>query len=333
MSEKKLHPWHGIVRLISLIVIFVCIIIAATQINYSAIVDNISSIGYEMSPELADIVDDIKLTRDGERILMATRPELQEAEEFNQNCVSGDSESATLGCYSNNRIFIYNIVRSELEGIRQVTLAHELLHAVWARMTDSERRELHDSLDSIYQTEESIREHMKLYSPDGYYDELHSTIGSQISPDKLSEPLRNHYAKYFTNQSKLAEFYDGYNAQFKVASDRIKELEKEIAERKDAVIKKQEEYMLNNSILSNDINDFNARARNGSFESVEQFHQEREALIQRQSVQRAAYQEIMNYISDTNALVNEYNNNIARKTSLYKSIDSKIDQPDDTTEE
>ena len=85
--------------------------------------------------------------------------------------------------------------------------------------------------------------------------------------------------------------------------------------------------------ISNDINDFNARARNGSFESVEQFHQEREALIQRQSVQRVAYQEIMNYISDTNALVNEYNNNIARKTSLYKSIDSKIDQPDDTTEE
>lgn len=322
-----------IAKLIASLVVLGLIAFAATQIDYAAIRDNITAIGYEMSPELASIVDDIKLTRDGERILMGTRPELQDAENFNESCGTLDDGTATLGCYKENRIYVYNITRSELHGIRQVTLAHELLHAVWARMNDSERSALHDSLQSLYDSDSDIKKHLDLYSSSDFYDELHSVVGSQVSPQKMPEPLQKHFAKYFTDQAKIADFYDNYNSLFKVATERMEVLKVEIAEHRETIKTQKEEYELMNFELTNDVNDFNARARNGSFASIEEFNNERQALLQRQNVLKEKYQEIINNVTEANQLINEYNSNIARKTELYRSIDSTIDQPDSPTEE
>jgi hypothetical protein len=322
-----------IAKLIASVIILGLVAFAASQIDYGAIRDNLTAIGYEMSPEMSELANDIELTRAGERILMATRPELQEAADFNQSCNSTDVEAATLGCYNNNHIYIYNVMRSELRGIRQVTLVHELLHAVWARMNDSERSALYNSLKSVYDANEDVRSHLEIYSADDFYDELHSTVGSQIHPDNLPEALRNHYAKYLANQSKVAEYYDGYNSIFKAATERMEVLKAEIDTHRETIQRLKEEYTNENFNLTNDVNDFNARAKNGSFTSLEQFNSERQSLVQRQTDLRTKYQELQNLVTETNGLISEYNSNIARKTELYQSINSNIEQPNSSTTE
>jgi hypothetical protein len=217
MSGKNSKRTHNIIRLICFIVILACAFVATTQIDYTAFVDNISSIGYEASQELDEIINDLSLTKDGQRILLATRPELQDATNFNKSCISTDTSSSILGCYTNNRVYVYNIKNDSLPGIRQATLAHELLHAVWHRMSNDEHVMLGVSLKQVYDSDEDIREHLKLYSEEDFYDELHSVVGSQVAPERLPEDLRNHYAKYFKDQSKISQYYQQYSKIFKAA--------------------------------------------------------------------------------------------------------------------
>ncbi len=48
--------------------------------------------------------------------------------------------NAILGCYnpSSRDIYIYNVTNSELDGVKEVTAAHEMLHAAWERLSESE---------------------------------------------------------------------------------------------------------------------------------------------------------------------------------------------------
>ena len=123
-SVKKL------VSLIIVLLILAGLIFAASRIDYTVVIDNIAGSNYVATEEMQKLIDALDLTEDGRRIFYATHPELQESEAFNSNCDSDDSESLVLGCYKNNHIYAYNVKNSDLDGIRQTTLAHELLHAV-----------------------------------------------------------------------------------------------------------------------------------------------------------------------------------------------------------
>jgi hypothetical protein len=325
-KEKK----PVLIKVIAFVAVTALVAFALTQIDYTAISDNLSSIGFELSPEMQTLVDDLQLTDEGRRILMATRPELQDADDFNQNCVNLDTSSSILGCYSNGSIFIYNISRKELSGIRQVTLAHELLHAVWQRMGRSERSALEASLKSVYDSNAEVHDHLDLYDSSDMYDELHSTIGSQVSAEVMPEDLRLHYQKYFTNQKVLADFYDGYYSVFRQTDERLKTLEADIATHRETLNTMEQNYTLQNAQLTNDINDFNSRARNGGFATLTEFYNERERLLARKTEQQEEYQNIMNYTREANALINEYNSLVVRKNDLYKSIDSNVTAPTDT---
>ena len=326
--QKEKKP--AILKVAAFVIVSALVAFAMTQIDYTAISDNLTAIGYELSPEMQALVNDLQLTKEGERILMATRPELQEAEDFNQNCVNLDSSSSILGCYSNNRIFIYNISRNELKGIRQVTLAHELLHAVWQRMSRTDQESLEASLKGIYDSNAEVHEHLEMYGDNDLYDELHSTIGSQLAADEMPENLQQHYAKIFSNQKVLADFYNGYYSVFRETNERIKTLDADIKTHRTTLREMETNYSLQNAQLTNDINDFNSRARNGGFATLTEFYNEREQLLARKAAQQEEYQNILNYTNEANALINEYNTLVVRKNDLYKSMDSNVDAPTET---
>lgn len=324
------------IKLAIFIVVVGLVVFAATQVDYVAVVDNITATGYEPSEDMAALISELSLTEDGRRIMNATRPELQEAEQFNANCNNdkdASDSSSTLGCYSDGRIYVYNMTRSELNGIRQVTLAHEFLHAVWQRIGKSEQNALRESLNSACDANEDIRKHLELYGEDERLNELHSVVGTQISPNEMPEKLREHYAKYFSEHSKIAKYYNDYHAVFVEADNKIKTLKTQIAEHREKIQVMKSEYMAANAALSQDINDFNSRSRSGGFTSQEQFITERHALLDRQEAQRVAYQNLTDYISETNLLISEYNSSALRATDLYNSIDSNIKQPDSPTTE
>lgn len=296
---------------------------AATQIDYTAISDTIAGSNYKASDDLEAIIEELELTDAGMRILKATRPELQDADDFNQNCVAQNQNSAVLGCYKDGRIYIYNIQRQELNGIRQATLAHELLHAVWSRLSGSERNGLAPSLRDVLKNDGGIQKSMKNYDVSSPDDELHSRVGTQVVPEKLPESLRAHYKKYFKNLSKISALYSSYNTKFEEIDANLKALKAEIKERHEVCATMKKNYESAIAKYNNDYKEYNERRRTpGGYATQAEHHAAYEALVDSRAQLLVDYEALMTYISKLNDLVNEYNRKAIYANDLQHSIDS-----------
>lgn len=310
-------------------------VLAYLFVDFAAITDTFLGSGFEPSAEVAALIESDDLTKTGLRIMNASKPELLEASEFNGICYSGlERESSVLGCYTNNSIYVYNIQNDELDGIKETVLAHELLHAVWHRMSYNDRKNLYDDLDQIYFANlDELGSHMEGYASEDHYDELHSVIGTQISSDKLTADLREHYAKYFNNQQKIVSYYEKYNSKFAALEKRTTELEAQINARKAQIETKTQKYESESADLIKNIESFNARAENGGFADSASFYAERNELVSRQNQLQADYVALNELISETNELIAEYNNNVVEVGKLYDSVNSRVAAPASSIED
>lgn len=298
-------------------------------VDFTAVADTFLGINFEPSAEMAELINRDNLTKTGERILNASKPELLEAEEFNSTCYTGtENESSVLGCYTNNAVYVYNIQNKDLDGIKETVLAHELLHAVWHRMSYNDRRALYHDIDMVYSAnQEELGEHMAGYADEDHYDELHSVIGTQIASEDLTDALREHYAKYFENQSKIVSYYNTYNGKFKALEKRVAELEAQIETNRARIESLTAKYESDAEDLLKNINSFNARAESGSFSDSASFYAERNELVARQNQLQADYETLNTLINETNTMIQEYNNNVLEAGKLYDSVNSRVQTP------
>ena len=306
-------------------------IFAATQVDYVAISDMIAGSNYSIPDNLKEIIADLDFTDDGMRILKASHPELQEAEEFNSSCTNELEQAVLLGCYAsrNGHIYIYNAQNKDLAGLHQSILAHEFLHAVWARLGEDEKIVLNAELQKIYDENESVRKNMDIYSDKRDPNELHSVIGQSIKSEDLPEKLRHHYEKYFNDRAKVVGFYDSYSAPFKKLQDRIEVLKADIEKRRAEFTAMQAEYTEKDNQLRIDVEQFNACSRTyGCFQTVEAFAEQRESLETRKTQLYADYYKIQEYNASLNAVIEEYNTLVSDNEALQKSINSHASEED-----
>lgn len=171
-----------------------------------------------LSPEVEAVQERLELTDEGSRLFRASQPEILSAEEFNTACHQVSKElTIVLGCYTNQRFFVYDVEDERLSGIKEVTAAHELLHAAYERLSESEKKELRSWLEETAGTIEDVRfqETVELYKnaePEHVDNELHSILGTEISV--LPKELEEHYARYFKNRSKIVSYATTYEATF-----------------------------------------------------------------------------------------------------------------------
>ena len=113
-----------------IIVLSVAVFVMA---NRQQIIDEIALWQYKPSAEIVAITDRVKMSDTGRKCLCSIRN--QSANEFNEDCRRVEKGNAILGCYnpSSRDIYIYNVTNSELDGVKEVTAAHEMLHAAWER--------------------------------------------------------------------------------------------------------------------------------------------------------------------------------------------------------
>ena len=315
-SRKKL--W------ISLVILAILAGIAtAVILNRVWIIDFVRGMGYEPTSEMARIRDELELTDRGEFLFKATHPKLSEKDDFNKNCrQAGDSEIAVLGCYTNNDIYIYNITESELNGIRELTTAHELLHAVWARMGENERKNWETVLNRVYNdNQEILKDEIETYVSSERQEELYVRAGTEIK--NLPASLEEHYAEIFKDQDKIVDFYDKYISVFKEIEERMNELKSEMDEMGGEIDLKTKEYERRSGQLEADVVSFNACAKQaGCFETQAEFYARRRELVSEQEALNTLYEELNRMIQEYNALVNEYNSNVIKSQDLNQKINS-----------
>ena len=312
------------------ITIFLVLILAVLTIIYhSSITDYLMAIGYEPTSEVASVIEDLQLTDHGRRVMMASRPEIQSADAFNENC-PGYTDSATLGCYYVQRIYVYDVQNAELSGIKQAVTAHELLHAVWSRMSENQRQEIADDLQTVYrQNYEQLKSHMEIYSKDEQLDELHSVIGTEVSPTKYTSKLKNHYSEYFTDLQKVHGYYAKYSEKFLAIQKRNEELDRLIKSNQDKLESDTNAYLSRFDQLNNDIDAFNEKNAQGGFTNPSEFYSERKTLLDRRDALQKEYDALIALTNQVNEYINEYNQNLVRSNQLYDSVNSRVKKPNE----
>lgn len=212
MNRRRNYVWFvgAMVLTVGLVAV-----LAWGIVNREWIVDYARGVSYQPTAEMSAIRDKLKLTERGEFLFNATQPVLNGRETFNNVCrAATDTEVAVLGCYTGGNIYIYNIVSSEFAGIRELTTAHELLHAVWARMSDEERVALVEPLTKTFEAnQEILGKELDTYDVKEKQEELYVRAGTEVAD--LPAELEKHYAEVFTNQDLIVKFYNSYIKVFR----------------------------------------------------------------------------------------------------------------------
>ena len=303
------------------VVLLVGIFIA---LNFQNLMDCLAGFGYAPSPEMSEIKSSLVLTGDGERIFNASRPVLEPQDNFNEVCDSHVKETSVLGCYTNRTVHIYDIKSDELKGVKESTTAHEFLHAVWARLSDSEKTRLGELLDRVYQDSkyhEVLEKDLKTYSENEQKDELHSRVGTEIKD--LPDELEKHYAKYFNDQDKIVDFYQSYIKPFETLRNQIETLAETLEKTKSQIDTKTSEYKTRAEALNSAISEFNNCAETlNCFTVRSDFNTRRSELVAEQTAVNDLYTDIDTLVKDYNAKVEEYNSNILKNKNLEDVINS-----------
>lgn len=197
--------------------------------------DYVTGLSYTPTTQVTSLMHEMQLTDAGERIFRATKPTLDASQRFNQQCAGVDhsEQGHVLGCFTDEQIHLYGVTDERIEGIVNVTAAHELLHAVYARLGDGERtslaHELHKAYEELAATDGGLKDRMSLYehlSDAQFANELHSVLGTEVA--ELPDELEAHYARWFTDRGSLVEQFTSYHSVFGDLQDQAAALEDEM---------------------------------------------------------------------------------------------------------
>ncbi len=318
-QDKKQHYLKWIVLLVLLTVAFVIVL------RREWIYDWFRGIIYRPAAEMVEIRDKLNLTERGEFLFNAAQPKLNGVDDFSINCRQDESEMAVLGCYTMGNIYVYDIRDSKLDGIRESSTAHELLHAVWARIGSLEKENLKPILQQVYRDNLSIlKDDIEMYAEDERAEEIFVRAGTEIK--RLPEILEKYYAEVFKDQDMVVDYYEKYIAVFREIKVRMDGLIEEIEALKSAINTKVAEYKTGLEALNLDIANFNnCASTEGCFMNEREFYEQRNNLITREKDLYMLNDEINNLIDAYNAKVDEYNVNAMESRKLQNMINPKVE--------
>ncbi len=313
---KKVH-YGGWIFLLLLVVVATAIVL-----NRQWIYDWWRGMNYAPSSKMASIRDDLNLTERGTFLFNASQPELNERESFNSYCRGGQTEIAVLGCYANGNIYIYNITEEQLDGIRELTTAHELLHAVFARMDDGAKAELRPMLEQVRkENKDTFEQDLNTYAANEQFEELYVRAGTEVA--NLPEALERHYAEIFRDQDRIVKFYDSYITVFRQLKEELETLSQEMEKLGDEITQTTTEYEKRLDQLNADITSFNSCAATvGCFKTEAEFGSRRGVLVSEQMALEQMYNSINNMVDEYNAKVELYNADVLQSNQLNTVINS-----------
>lgn len=281
---------------------------------------------YDEPVEVAQARENIELTETGKRIFLATKPALETAENFNNHCRNQREDVSLLGCYTSGKMYVYDVPAGELEEVEEVTMAHELLHAVWARMNRREREEIGAMLED-YQAKnaEWAENELRYYDEKERLEELYTRVATKVRD--LPVGLEGHYEKYFENRLKIVDYYENYRAPFEERQVKCLELKTKTDELSTEIERERAEYTGATERLTQAVDDFNeCAATAGCFNSDESFQRERQKLEDENVRLQAEREELNDKIEIYNNMVREYEQYRLELGELSDMINSKVEK-------
>jgi hypothetical protein len=294
--------------------------------NRLALGDDFRLIGYTPPAAISTLAANIGFTAQGQRDFYVMHPSIEDQSSFNAHCGSHESGQQVLGCYTGTGIYVYNVSDPRLDGVEEVTAAHETLHAAYARLSDSQRSSVNAILERQYaklSQDAAFKQRFSVYDSLSYADrlnELHSIFGTE--EPTLSTELEGYYKQYFKDRGILPADYAKYQGPFNTLKNRQAALKIQIDTLKADIQSAEARYATDRTALNDDISAFNQRSRSGVYTSQSQFESDRSALTARSTALNGEADQINAKINQYNSDIAEYNALSVQTQTLQNSLDS-----------
>lgn len=254
--------------------VLILVLAFAAYANRQVLSDRMAAAAFDAPPAIAELVQRLDLTERGEIVFLATEPTLESSQYFNKQCSKVDHVDGghVLGCFSGGNIHLFGVNDDRLDGIVEVTAVHELLHAVHARMSDSERQSFDRRIVKLYEElskdNPALVERMSVYtglSRSAFANELHSVLGTEVA--KLPEWLENHYAIWLNDRSAIVAMFEGYHGLFVALQQEADALTVELEQIRADVEQRNTAYAAAVEAFNADAREFKQRNANYEFSS------------------------------------------------------------------
>jgi hypothetical protein len=328
--KRGLTWWQGlIVGVAALLTIALPASAGAYYVGNARLIHDRQAVAeYTPSKDISSLVERSEMNDVGTFLFYTSHPELNTANEFNTAC-GVRPEQFLLGCYTGETIHLYNVTEERLDGLREVTAAHEMLHAAFDRLDEKSKKHLGELLEQAYTDhgdDPELAERMDAYAsaqPGTRITELHSIIGTEFA--ELSPELEKYYSRYFDDRSVVVGFHAAYVKVFSDLETQALDLSNQILALADEIDADTNAYNSDQTQLNADIDAFIAKNQAyGYSDDPAGFDRDKAALIARDAelgTRLTAINEKKTRLGDLQKQLRDLD---ADAEALNRSIDSTI---------
>lgn len=276
------------------------------------------------------LVTDSAMTDRARHLFYVNHPSLENKEDFNMHCSDKSEETAVLGCYHGDRqgIYLYAVTDSRLEGVRQVTAAHEMLHQAYDRLSGSERASVDSMLENFYSSgaiSEDIKTKIDTYKKQSdvvLANEMHSIFGSEVRD--LPQELETYYSRYFTDRTKVVGFSESYRAEFTRRQQLVKQYDSQLATIKRQIDDNKASLETKLATLKTKEIEIDQDVSGSNQPEYVADVQAYNATVQAYNAQLAATRKL---IDQHNQIVGQRNDIAVQEQELQQALDSRLETP------
>ncbi len=283
--------------------------------------------GYQPPAEIVALADNTTMNERARRVFYVYHPQLEPRETFNEHCRDGEF-TIVLGCYSAGRgIYIFRVDDPRLDGIEEVTAAHEFLHAAYDRLSSDERAKVDRLTAQVYENlnNERLRETLAEYEKHDSLvlpNELHSIIGTEVRD--LPAELEQYYAKYFENRKQIVAFSEAYEAAFAERKYLAKQYEEQLTVLKRQIEAENEVLAAEQVRLEREMDELEGE-RNGVVDP-DAFNARVNAYNLAINDYNRRVKQVSEMVDRYNSLYEKYKAVVLEHQDLFKAIDSRPQQ-------
>lgn len=188
---------------------------------------------YNPPAQVVQLADQTTMTDTARRVFYVNKPDIQDKANFKGSCSQAE-QTIVLGCYVENKgIYLLGVDDPRLQGVVQVTAAHEVLHAHYDRLSGDERAKV-DRMTAEYfaglnnDRVKKVVENYRKKDASIVPNELHSILGSEVR--NLSPELEAYYGKYFKDRNAVVAFSEKYEQTFVDLESQVEAYDAQLAD-------------------------------------------------------------------------------------------------------
>lgn len=292
-----------------------------------AIYDWLKLRNYSPPAAVASLATATAMNSQARHIFYVNHPELiGDSDTFRNDCTSTE-QTIILGCYHPPQlgIFVYDVHDERLNGIEEVTAAHEMLHAAYDRLKGSERDKINKLLNDFYKNElkdQRILETIDSYKktePQDLINEMHSIFGTEIAT--LPAPLEDYYKRYFSNRQAVVAFSQKYETEFTSRAAKASQIEKQLNSLKAKISAEEANLRAQLAKINSDQARLESLRNSGRIEEYNAGVGPYNAEVDTYNAGVAQYKRD---VDTYNALLDQYNAIAGELKQLYGAIDTRL---------